>query len=86
MSHLVNSVSYIPYYFSCYFKEDHNQPIFGVQFNQHLREGQPLVFATAGNNRITVYQCLDDGSVKPLQCYSDPDVSIKKPSASRDLY
>ncbi|XP_053634896.1 polycomb protein EED isoform X2 [Cherax quadricarinatus] len=61
------------YKFVCYLKEDHGQPIFGVQFNQHLRDGQPLVFATAGNNRVSVYQCMDDGSIKILQCYSDPD-------------
>ncbi|KAG7158497.1 Polycomb protein EED-like [Homarus americanus] len=61
------------YKFVCYLKEDHGQPIFGVQFNQHLRDGQPLVFATAGNNRISVYQCMDDGAIKLLQCYSDPD-------------
>ncbi|XP_076062032.1 polycomb protein EED-like isoform X2 [Oratosquilla oratoria] len=61
------------YKFMCYLKEDHGQPIFGVQFNQHLREGQPLVFATAGNNRISVYECIEDGSVKLLQCYCDPD-------------
>lgn len=60
-------------------KEDHAQPIFGVQFNQHLRDGQPLVFATAGNNRISIYQCMEDGSTKLLQCYSDPDVSAWSP-------
>ncbi|KAK7051128.1 hypothetical protein SK128_003799 [Halocaridina rubra] len=61
------------YKFTCYLKEDHGQPIFGIHFNQHLREGQPLVFATAGSNRISVYQCMEDGSIKLLQCYSDPD-------------
>lgn len=31
------------------------------------------MFATAGSNRVTIYECLDDGSVKALQAYVDPE-------------
>lgn len=39
-------------------KEEHGQPIFGVQFNWHLH-GSNDVFASVGSNRVT-----------PLVCYA----------------
>jgi polycomb protein EED len=58
---------------SGFMKEDHGQPIFGVSLNHFLDEDQPIVFATVGNNRVTIYEALSNGDNKLLQCYADPD-------------
>ncbi|XP_050416872.1 polycomb protein EED [Patella vulgata] len=52
--------------------EDHGQPIFGVQINLNAPEQDPLTFATVGNNRVSVYECQENGKVKLLQAYVDP--------------
>nr|CAB3240897.1 polycomb protein eed-like [Phallusia mammillata] len=54
-------------------KEDHGQPLFGVSFCPHkLKSNWPL-FATVGSNRITIYECRENGYIKLLQAYTDPD-------------
>ncbi|XP_061397703.1 polycomb protein esc-like, partial [Musca vetustissima] len=61
---------------SCHLREDHGQPLFGVQFNHHL--WQQAIFASVGKDRISIYECTEppedgSGGVKLLQCYADPD-------------
>lgn len=78
-------------FFRTYFKEDHNQPIFGTAFSQHLKPGEPIIFASAGSNRVTVYECQKNGGIKWLQCYSDPDTDevfyvSKKAMSFDDLF
>ena len=46
---------------------------FGVGVNHHLGPDGPTVFATVGNNRVTIYEALDNGDNKLVQCYADPD-------------
>ncbi|XP_028410311.1 polycomb protein eed-like [Dendronephthya gigantea] len=58
-----------------YLKEDHKQPLFGVTFNYNFDENaeDPLIFATVGSNRASIYQCKDKGEIKLLQAYVDAD-------------
>ncbi|XP_076445382.1 polycomb protein EED-like [Babylonia areolata] len=60
--------------FKCsnFLKEDHGQPIFGIQINLNCCDSDPVVFATTAHNRVTVYECQEGGKIKLLQAYSDP--------------
>jgi len=60
--------------FKCtnYLKEDHAQPLFGIHINQSTKETDPVLFATVGHNRVTIYECQDGGRIKLLQSYADP--------------
>ncbi|GFS16139.1 polycomb protein EED [Elysia marginata] len=36
-----------------------------------MKESDPVLFATVGHNRVTIYECYDGGKVKLLQSYVD---------------
>lgn len=51
----------------CY-QEDHQKPIFSVQFNRFA--GSANIFATVADNRVTVYEIKTN--IHPILCFSDP--------------
>ncbi|KAG8137033.1 hypothetical protein E2320_005577 [Naja naja] len=66
------------YSFKCVnsLKEDHSQPLFGVQFNWHSKEGDPLV---------TLYECHSQGEIRLLQSYVDADHYVGHGNAINEL-
>lgn len=56
-----------------YVKEEHGQPIFGVAINPFYKEGDLLTFATAGSNRVSIYELGETSGIKLLQSYVDAD-------------
>jgi len=61
----------VEYRYSGHAREDHGQPLFGVQFNCHLRSAAVQAVATCGGPRVSVYELTD--CLKLVQCYADPD-------------
>ncbi|KAL3881639.1 hypothetical protein ACJMK2_028052 [Sinanodonta woodiana] len=55
-----------------FIREDHKQPIFGVQMYPQYHSDDPMIFAAVGHTRATIYECLEGGKIKLLQCYNDP--------------
>ncbi|KAM7353273.1 polycomb protein esc [Cochliomyia hominivorax] len=71
--HSKSHVNVPAFKYDCHLKEDHGQAIFGVAFNHLLCKDQPNIFATAGSNRCSVYECPRKGGIKLIMCYADPD-------------
>ena len=65
-----------PFRFMGCMKEDHKQPIYAVSFCDH---GEPhnRFFCSVGGNRVSVYECLADGTTEIVQVYLDDDVSTE---------
>lgn len=55
-------------------KEDHGQPIFSIQFNPFVKYS---MFASAGSNRVTVYEIHSDNELRPTLCFADPNKKEK---------
>ncbi|RWS24034.1 Polycomb protein eed-like protein [Leptotrombidium deliense] len=62
----------IIYKFSSFLNEDHNEEIYGCQFNSQLQSEGHIIFATVGSNRVSIYECNKRSKIKLLQAYQDP--------------
>lgn len=62
-------------YFSAYVKEKRKKQLWAVEFNNYVKFGQSNVFAALGGTQFSIYECTQNGSIKLLTCFEDPDVS-----------
>uniref|UniRef100_H3H2I7 Uncharacterized protein n=3 Tax=Phytophthora ramorum TaxID=164328 RepID=H3H2I7_PHYRM len=60
------------YKFSSYAREDHGNALYCVAFCDVLPIYERM-FAVAGGNRLTVYECLENGGLDVIQVYCDGD-------------
>ncbi|KAL3674981.1 hypothetical protein V7S43_000906 [Phytophthora oleae] len=60
------------YKFSSYAREDHGNALYCVTFCNVLPIYERM-FAVAGGNRLTVYECLENGGLDVIQVYCDGD-------------
>ncbi|CAI5746616.1 unnamed protein product [Peronospora destructor] len=60
------------YKFSSYAREDHGNALYCVTFCDVLPIYEHM-FAAAGGNRLTVYECLENGGLDVIQVYCDGD-------------
>ncbi|POM79352.1 Polycomb protein, partial [Phytophthora palmivora] len=60
------------YKFSSYAREDHGNALYCVTFCDVLPIYERM-FAVAGGNRLTVYECLENGGLDVIQVYCDGD-------------
>jgi len=54
-------------------QEDHKQPLYSVAVNQFKTRNGAVMFATAGINKVTLYESFRNGEVKVVKCFQDPD-------------
>ena len=59
-------------------KESHNNSIFGISVNEHIRKNKtdPILFVSVGGQNVTFYECLLDttvNNIKFLHAYKDSD-------------
>lgn len=61
--------------FSASVKEKRKKQLWAVEFNNYVKFGQSNVFAAFGGTQFSIYECTQNGSIKLLTCFEDPDVS-----------
>lgn len=63
-------------FFRSYVKENRSKQLWSIEFNNFLNDGQPKIFVALGGSQFSIYECLENGNIKLLMCFADPDVRI----------